>query len=305
MPRRMPRRPSSGCTTRRPDGGSRGGRGSRSVAGRTAGSWSRHPTGEVGTPWGPAAWPGQAPATTTSSIGPWIPGRPRLPVTELEPADGVRQADRTHRSRRRAIGCQHGPADMERLAAEGRRERAPRVDRGELAADGADLPDERGIGPGLVGGRATDAAQHQKRVQRQRPLGRRRWSWSGGAVRREECPGRRVRADRRIVAAARPSRRINGGRTSDDRHGRIVEARHQRWLIGRSTLGARPAERRGTACGRDSGRRGSARGSPQAGRRNTYPTPRTVWMNAGCPGSSSIWERSQWTWTSTVRVSPA
>ncbi len=44
---------------------------------------------------------------------------------------------------------------------------------------------------------------------------------------------------------------------------------------------------------------------PQAGRRKTYPTPRTVWMNWGADGSPSSWLRSQWMCTSTVRVSPA
>ena len=43
----------------------------------------------------------------------------------------------------------------------------------------------------------------------------------------------------------------------------------------------------------------------QVGRRKTYPTPRTVWMKAGSPTSASIAVRSQCTWTSTVRVSPA
>ena len=43
----------------------------------------------------------------------------------------------------------------------------------------------------------------------------------------------------------------------------------------------------------------------QAGRRKTYPTPRTVWMNWGADGSPSSWLRSQWMCTSTVRVSPA
>jgi hypothetical protein len=44
---------------------------------------------------------------------------------------------------------------------------------------------------------------------------------------------------------------------------------------------------------------------PQAGRRKTYPTPRTVWMNCGADGSPSSWLRNQWMCTSTVRVSPA
>src|SRR5690606_30872245 len=37
---------------------------------------------------------------------------------------------------------------------------------------------------------------------------------------------------------------------------------------------------------------------------NRYPTLRTVWMWVGLAGSSSIFSRSQRTWTSTVRVSP-
>jgi hypothetical protein len=232
----------------------------------------------------------QGHSSTTSCIGARAPGGPSLAVAELEPADGVGQADRAHRTRRRAIGYQHRATNMERFTAEGRRERAPRVDRRKLAADQLDLADERGIGPGLVGRRPTDAAQHLESVQRQRPLRRRRWCGSGSAVRREECPGRPEVADRRCIATTRPSRRIGGGRTSDDRHAGMVGAGRQRRLIAPSTLctaricPCRPA---------------------QAGRRKTYPTPRTVWMNAGCPGSSSICERSQWTWTSTVRVSPA
>ena len=37
---------------------------------------------------------------------------------------------------------------------------------------------------------------------------------------------------------------------------------------------------------------------------NLYPIDRTVWMWRGSDGSSSIFSRSQRTWTSTVRVSP-
>ena len=70
----------------------------------------------------------------------------------------------------------------------------------------------------------------------------------------------------------------------------------------RRSPAVRDAGRRAPAV-RDAGRRRALR--RYDGRRKTYPTPRTVWMNAGCPGSSSIWLRSQCTWTSTVRVSPA
>ena len=63
----------------------------------------------------------------------------------------------------------------------------------------------------------------------------------------------------------------------------------------------------GAAAGRREPGGGAAAGRPaaQVGRRKTYPTPRTVWMKAGSPTSASIAVRSQCTWTSTVRVSPA
>jgi hypothetical protein len=50
---------------------------------------------------------------------------------------------------------------------------------------------------------------------------------------------------------------------------------------------------------------GRARVNLQAGRRRTYPTPRTVCRRIGFAGSRSTAPRAQWMCTSTVRVSPA
>lgn len=178
----------------------------------------------------------QASSSTTSSIGARIPARPRLAVTELEPSDGIGQPHGAHRAGRRTIRCQHGSTDVERLPAEGCSQRAPRVDRRKVAADDLDLAAEGRIGPGRIGGWAADATKDLESIQRQRPLRRRRWRGSGSAVRREECPERPDHADRRLLADTRPSRRIGGGRTSDERHDRRFGAGRQRGLIGRSTL---------------------------------------------------------------------
>ncbi len=86
--------------------------------------------------------------------------------------------------------------------------------------------------------------------------------------RRTQCPG---------VDTSTGREEFRGGRSE---HGSKIEGRRQRRVRGVSTSG-------------------------QAGRRRTYPTPRIVWITIGFSGSGSIAERSQWTWTSTVRVSPA
>jgi hypothetical protein len=162
-----------------------------------------------------------------------VPGRPRLTVPELKPSDGVREPDRPHRTGRGAIGREHGAADVERLGPEGCRQRTPRVDRRELTADRFDLSPEGRIGPCGIGRcGAADASQELEGVQRQRPSGRRRWGESGSVARWEESHGRlEGHADRWLVAATRPSRRIGDGRTSDDRHARIVGAARPRRFI--------------------------------------------------------------------------
>ena len=205
-----------------------------------------------GPPWKPAPWQRVLPYPAALGVRTRVPGRSRLAVPELEPADGVREPDRPHRTGRGAIGREHGPADVERLAPEGGGQRTPRADRRELTADRLDLPPEGRTRPMRHRPwRCRGASQELEGVQRQRPSGRRRWCGSGSVARWEESHGRlEGHADRWLVAATRPSRRIGDGRTSDDRHARIVggepSTRAYPPVNVRPSLGRRPTPVGGT-----------------------------------------------------------
>src|SRR5919197_4007894 len=178
---------------------------------------------------------------------------------------------------------------MERLATKRRRKRRSRPDRSKVSADELDLasesrPDQAreprlGPRPG-ASRRIPDQARHLDRVERESFLrAAAQLDVKGvGATRMEEHIGWPFgRGD-----AVESGDRWEVGSPESDRHGVMIVIAYQRPHIG-----------------------ALIRSGDQAGRRYTYPTPRTVWISSGLPGSSSIWLRSQWTWTSTVRVSPA
>jgi hypothetical protein len=224
-------------------------------------------------------------------------------IAELHPAQRIRDTDRSEQSGRLRLR----PAEcLECLATEGRRQRAASPERREMEPDELDLPGECGIRPGPDQAlRIAQRAPQSKRVQRQHPVGRWRWCRSDGTARREEDLERRGIADCQSAAGPHHPSVAESGRANDRRHGpkdgraRSTEA----YRSVNAVPGSRDDSSIRVAPG--GGRLGLQAGSARYwGRLNTYPTPRTVWMNAGLAGSASIRLRSQWTWTSTVRVSP-
>ena len=251
---RTPPRPSSGCTTRRPSH-------------RRAGGRSDGPTPHLPARPGP---PGAGAVASQGTAYPALRGGLGFQGGRGSPSPSSSQriayASRTgpigRRGRRRASGRADG-----RGTPRAPNEAASAAETGSAQADGGRLRRLRtkagSAQAASVDGGAADVTQELQGVQRQRPRGVGAGAGAGAPSDGRSAPdGRRampIAARRRHATLAADRRRADERRST---------CPHRR---GRASTPAYPPRQRS----RDR----------QAGRRNTYPTPRTVWMKAGCPGS--------------------
>ena len=159
----------------------------------------------------------------------------RRAITEFHPAQGMCDDDR---SSDRSVAGAVRTATVTGLATVRRRQSASTHDRSDMAADQIDLPRERRLSPRAgVAGMVAEDAKNTEGIQRQRPIGRRRWCGSGYAARREEILGRCGAADRHIAAGPCHPGRFRSGVVMDHRHAQTMGAGRQPPFTGLSTCG--------------------------------------------------------------------